>query len=148
MNILKRLQILDTNIQKRITFLLESWGIIPEPEDLELQIVRKIARSKDEFEKLKADLESQGYTIHIQEFFEEETDRKNFFASILAEKELPEKKIERLPLKKHYKLLRKKEMLANIIMKTFWIVVIGIVILFYLFLLHPLLLTLKAAMRL
>jgi hypothetical protein len=39
-------------------------------------------------------------------------------------------------------------MIANIVMKTFWITVITIVILFYLFLIHPLLMALKAAMRL
>lgn len=148
MNIIKKLEIINANIKNKIIFLLEYWGIIPEPEDLEVQIVRKIARSKEEFEKLKEDLESQGYNVSVQEFYEEKTDRKNFFASVLAEKELPEKKREKLPLKRHYNILRKKEMIANIVMKTLWIIVIGVVILFYLFLIHPLLLALKAAMSL
>ena len=148
MKIIEKLEIINANVKNRIIFLLENWGIIPEPEDLEVQIVRKIARSKEEFEKLKADLESQGYNVSIQEFYEEKTDRKNFFASILAEKELPERKREKLPLKTHYKILRKKEMIANIVMKTLWIIVIAIVILFYLFLIHPLLIALKAVTRL
>jgi hypothetical protein len=148
MNIKKRLEIINAEIKNRIIYLLEKWGIIPEPEDLEVQIVRKIARSKEEFENLKADLESQGYNVSVQEFYEEKTDRNNFFASILAEKEMPEKDREKLPLKTHYKILRRKKMIANIVMKTFWITVITIVILFYLFLIHPLLMALKAAMRL
>lgn len=148
MKIIKKLEIINANIKNRIIFLLECWGIVPEPEELEVQIVRKIARSKEEFEKLKADLESQGYNVSVQEFYEEKTDRKNFFASILAEKELPEKKREKLPLKRHYKILRKKEMIANIVMKTFWVIVIGIVILFYLFLIHPLLMAIRAVTRL
>ena len=148
MNIKKKLEIINANLKNRIIFLLEYWGIIPEPEDLEVQIVRQIARSKEDFEKLKEDLESQGYKVHVQEFYEEKTDRKNFFASVLAEKELPEKKRKKLPLKTHYKILRKKEMIANIVMKALWTIMIAIVILFYLFLIHPLLLALKAAMRL
>jgi hypothetical protein len=148
MNIKKRLEIINAEIKNRIICILEKWGIIPEPEDLEVQIVRKIARSKEEFENLKADLESQGYNVSVQEFYEEKTDRNNFFASILAEKEMPEKDREKLPLKTHYKILRRKKMIANIVMKTFWITVITIVILFYLFLIHPLLMALKAAMRL
>jgi len=37
-------------------------------------------------------------------------------------------------------------MIANIAMKTFWIIVFSIVILFYLFLIHPVLLLLKGVM--
>ncbi len=147
MNILKKFEIINTKLKNRIIFLLECWGIVPEPDDLEVQIVRKIARSKEEFEKLKADLESQGYNVTIQEFYEEKTDRNNFFASILAEKELPEKKREKLPLKRHFKLLRKKAMVANIVIRTMWILFIATVLLIYLFLISPLLLALKAAMR-
>ena len=147
MNILKKFEIINTKLKNRIIFLLECWGIVPEPDDLEVQIVRKIARSKEEFEKLKADLESQGYNVTIQEFHEEKTDRNNFFASILAEKELPEKKREKLPLERHFKLLRKKAMIANIVIRTMWILFIATVLLIYLFLISPLLLALKAAMR-
>jgi len=148
MNILKKFELINTKLKNRIIFLLECWGIVPEPDDLEVQIVRKIARSKEEFEKLKADLENQGYKVNIQEFYEEKTDRKNFFASILAEKELPEKKREKLPLKRHSKLLRKKEMVANIVMRTMWIIFIATVLLIYLFLIHPFLLAIIAVMRL
>ncbi len=119
----------------------------PIPEDQRVEVVHMKVRTKEEFDKLKASLEEQGYQLTCKEFYEESVDDSNFSATILGEKriQLTEKELRPpMDLAKE----KKKELIVTIGVKSmWWLIFIGILWLWLFIINKPLDLAIRDALR-
>lgn len=119
----------------------------PIPENQKVEVVRMKVRTKEEFEKLKASLEEQGYQLTCEEFYEEDVDETNFSATILGEKRI-QLSADELPLPGDSEREKKKERVVNIGVKAmWWIFVFFIIWIWFLVINRPLLIAIKNAIN-
>jgi len=88
------------------------------PEDQKVEVVRMTFRNKEEFEMVKTSLESQGYQLTCEEFYEQEVDDKNYSATLLGEKrvQLTEEELHIPDPEKE----KKKEKIVHFGVKAVW----------------------------
>lgn len=110
--------------------------IISDEEDQKVQVIRKTANSKEEFERLKGILEKKGFKLYCKEYDRE--NEKDYYATILAEKELPPD-AEDIRYKKAKKFIRKREKKVNLSIKFLWWLLIIAALLIYLSIIYILL---------
>lgn len=119
----------------------------PIPEDQKVEVVRMKVRTKEEFEKLKASLEEQGYQLTCEEFYEEDVDETNYSATILGEKRI-QLSADELPLPMNPESEKKKERMVNIGVKAmWWIFIFFIIWIWFLVINRPLLIAIKNAIN-
>ena len=92
--------------------------------DEKIKIIRKTANSKEECERLKAELEAQGFTVMVKELVDPHAGGEYYVASLFAEKR---KKvlIDTRAVEEERKKLKKRGLIVDITMKVgFWTIVI------------------------
>ena len=92
--------------------------IEPIPEDQKVEVVRMTFRTKEEFEIIKNSLESQGYQLTCEEFYEQDVDDKNYSATILGERRVQMTDEELRP--RDPEKARKRERIVHIGVKAMW----------------------------
>jgi hypothetical protein len=90
----------------------------PIPEDQKVEFVRMTFRNKEEFEMVKASLESQGYQLTCEEFYERDVDDKNYSATLLGERRVQMTEEELRPRDPEKE--KKKEKIVHIGVKAMW----------------------------
>jgi len=118
MNIKQRI---DDAVGNQIRNFLDRYDkeeIKPIPEDQKVDVVRMTFRTKEEFEIIKTSLESQGYQLTCEEFYEQDVDDKNYSATILGERrvQMTEEELRPRDVEKE----RKKEKIVHIGVKAMW----------------------------
>jgi len=119
----------------------------PIPDDQKVEVVRMAVRTKEEFDKLKASLEEQGYDLTCEEFYEEDVDDKNFSATILGERRIQLTEKELRPPKDPEKEKKKERMVTIGVKAMWWIIFIGVLWIWFLVINYPLTLAIQEALR-
>jgi hypothetical protein len=111
--------------------------------DEKIEIVRKTANSKEECQRLKAELENQGFTVMVREPTGPDAEGGFYVATLFAEKR-EAVMIDTWAAEHQEKRLRKRDRKIDIAVKAgFWIIII-IGFLFFLYLLGPLIYAIRA----
>jgi hypothetical protein len=111
--------------------------------DEKIEIVRKAANSKEECERLKAELESQGFTVMVREPTGQEAESGYYVATLLAEKR-EVVMLDTWASEQQEKRLKKRDRKIDITAKLgFWIVLV-LALLGLLYLLGPLIHVVRA----
>jgi hypothetical protein len=106
-------------------------------EEERIDVVRKVATSREERDKLKAELESQGYTVMVRDAADAPAEGEFYTATLFAEKR-ETVKVDTWALKREKLAQEERDRKIDLTAKWgFWIAV-GLVLLGFLILVGPL----------
>lgn len=118
-----------------------------EPEKFRVQLVKKIASSKAQSERMRVELERQGFSVTLREHFAEGDYQEDYYAILFGEKRVPADRLE-LDLQKG---TLQRQFIADrkfgYIIKTFWWVLVLIGLLVYFSFTFPLWSVIKAVFQ-
>jgi len=103
-----------------------------EPEKFRVQLVKKIASSKAQSERMRVELERQGFSVTLREHFTAGDYQEDYYADLFGEKRVPADRLE-LDLQKE---ALQRQFIADrkigYIVKTFWwvLVLVGLLVYF------------------
>lgn len=118
----------------------------PIPEDQKVEVVRMTFRNKEEFEKVKTSLESQGYQMTCEEFYEQDVDDKNYSATLLGERRVQMTEEELRPPDPEKE--KKREKIVHLGVKAmWWIIFLFVLWIWFLVVNRPLIEAIKEAFK-